>query len=70
MARSPLRTFFDGLVGGILIGVLLTYLVGVLYLQEFVGTPLVSADVIIFVILVLIGVIVGLAYDAHKAAAP
>ena len=70
MARSPLRTFFEGLVGGILIGVLLTYLVGVLYLQEFVGTPLVSADVIIFVILVLIGVIVGLAYDAHKAAAP
>jgi predicted lipid-binding transport protein (Tim44 family) len=70
MARSPIRSFFDGLVGGLVVGALLTILIVILYVQQAIGAVLLSADWMLFLIIVLIGVVVGVAYDAHKATAP
>jgi len=68
----PIRAFYDGLVGGLVVGVLLGveiteyYLANVLNQYGYNTQEISNSQFLIW--LVILGIVLAVAYDAHKAA--
>lgn len=70
--RSPRRAFYDGLAGGLSIGFILGVLAMAYFLADafpqFVGPDFVNEVTLLWIVLIVL--VVGTAYDAHKVVSP